>query len=437
MGTRRSVLRLGVVCATGALIAVASCRDATEVTLVLTTNVPCTMLNGTTITVGSATEVDSKSPLTDTHQCDSNGNIGTLVLFPSSSSDASFAVRIVSGIGNQEAGGCTGPAYKGCIVARRELSFVPHTSLTLPIEITLECLNISCPSAGSNLLSCYAGQGCGTAQVTCATSGTCQSMPTALPDASTPEVDAAEASSEADLVDNSVDTTIPDSPLAEVTPPQPDSGADVEPPVDAPLDIGTLGDVGADAKVDAPVDASPDVSIGVDAPIDVGIDVGVDAPPDVTTIPDAAAESGPPVDGGPPYNAMPGACVANGTSGGVACSTGRCAAGQVCCVTWDPSGLTAATESCTSPSGCSTGLPPANPTYSSLGCRNDGDCATGVCCLVPNSANAGMNSTCTATCPGGALKRQTCVCSTECSAGTCTEKVCAGFYMSLCGGGCP
>jgi hypothetical protein len=437
VGTRRSALRLGVVCATGALIAVASCRDATEVTLVLTTNVPCKMLNGTTITVGSASEVDSKSPLTDTHQCDANGNIGTLVLFPSSSSDASFAVRIVSGVGIQEAGGCSGPDYKGCIVARRELSFVPHTSLTLPIEITLECLNNPCDSASSDLLSCYAGQGCGSAKVSCATSGTCQSMPTALPDASTPGVDAAEASAEADLVDNSVDTTIADSSLVEVTPPQPDGGADVEPPVDAPPDVGTLSevgsDVGVDAKVDAPVDAPPDVTIGVDAPVDVG----VDAPPDVTTILDAAAESGPPVDGGPPYNAAPGPCVANGTNGGVACSTGRCAAGQVCCVTWDPSGLTAATESCTSSSGCNTGLPPQTPTYSSLGCRDNGDCATGVCCLVPNSANSGMTSTCTATCPGGTLKRQTCVCSGECSAGTCTEKVCAGFYMSLCGGGCP
>ena len=98
---RHGALRIGAVSAFAALATLASCRDATEVTLVLSTDVPCTQVTGTSITVGTGAEVDMKDSLTETNHCDKNNpnTIGTFVLIPSGSSDASFAVRILTAVG--------------------------------------------------------------------------------------------------------------------------------------------------------------------------------------------------------------------------------------------------------------------------------------------------------------------------------------------------
>ncbi len=124
-----------------------SCRSPTEVTVQITTDEPCSAVQGTSITVGSGIDVETKQPLTITTDCN-NGNIGSIVIVPSGSNSDAFSVRVVAGIDvppdQCETQGDGGPAYNGCIVARRVLSFLPHTPLTLPIAMRQNCKNVPC-----------------------------------------------------------------------------------------------------------------------------------------------------------------------------------------------------------------------------------------------------------------------------------------------------
>jgi hypothetical protein len=98
--------------------------------------------------------IDTAEPVTEATQCSvDGGTLGTFVLAPSSSKGASVAVRIVSGVG-QSPDNCVPPAYENCIVEHRELAFVPHTSLFLPILMSKDCVNVACGSS----TTCVAGR---------------------------------------------------------------------------------------------------------------------------------------------------------------------------------------------------------------------------------------------------------------------------------------
>jgi hypothetical protein len=126
-----------------AALVLAGCRSPTEITLILSSDT-CATIQGTSITAGDPSLIATEAPTTETSRCDiDGGTIGTFVLAPSGSKDARVAVTIVSGIGHP-ADDCTPPAYENCIVARRELSFVPHTPLFLPILMSKACVNVPC-----------------------------------------------------------------------------------------------------------------------------------------------------------------------------------------------------------------------------------------------------------------------------------------------------
>lgn len=126
-------------------IALADCREPTQITLVLTTDAPCNSTQGTSITVGVLGAIETKPPVTTTATCNaSTGRVGSLVVVPSGDKDDEVAIRVVTGVG-QPAKSCIAPAYSGgCIVARRALRFVPHTPLTVPIDLSLNCLDVPC-----------------------------------------------------------------------------------------------------------------------------------------------------------------------------------------------------------------------------------------------------------------------------------------------------
>jgi hypothetical protein len=415
---RRSRLRIGVVCAFGALAAAASCRAPTEVTLVLSTDVPCAMLTGTSITVGTAADVETSQPVTVTNACEpSTGNIGTFVLIPESGSDEAFAVRIVSAVGGLIAN-CTPPDYTGCIVARRELAFIPHTPLTLPIEMTAQCLDISCTGSNTVVETCSGGT-CKSAMVNCATSGACQSTPEPLPDATTP-VDATQPDHEA--TDGAPeDTTVPDVSPSDSHVDDSESGPDVALMSEtSTMDVASIdAPPPFEASFDAPADAKPDATAEQDAAPDATASDASDA---------SAFEGSTPGDGGPL-----GMCIAAGSSAGVECAGGTCAAGEVCCVDYGST----VTEACTAPAACdvnSTG----GDTFSSLGCRNIGDCPSGdVCCVTPSAVSSGLMAACASSCVAGPLKRVACRNVCECTTGTCKAVTCSGVSFATCGGICP
>ena len=136
------------------LVVVVSCREPTQVTLVITTDVPCDQWRGATVTVGSASDIETKAAFTTTTTCGADGSAGTLVIVPSGAEDGVFAVKVVGGKGRDPAE-CVAPVYgPGCIVARRKIAFLPNEPLTLTIPLRDACSSLRC---GAND-TCAGGQ---------------------------------------------------------------------------------------------------------------------------------------------------------------------------------------------------------------------------------------------------------------------------------------
>lgn len=169
----KSVRRAVTLCAGVALVTPVACLDPTDITLQLNTDVPCSSLQGVTVTVGTSSDFETKAPTTETSSCSPDGTIGTLVIVPSGSKDEEVAIRVVAGYG-QTADSCQAPGYgAGCIVARRILHYLPHTPLTLPVSMRKSCAGVSCnpdqtcvqgvckSAVVSNPGSCASSGGCG------------------------------------------------------------------------------------------------------------------------------------------------------------------------------------------------------------------------------------------------------------------------------------
>lgn len=119
------------------------CADPTQVTVVLTTDVPCDRLRGVTIAVGGAGE-DPAAPSTSTTSCDADGHLGTIVLVPRGARDSVLKVELVAGIDRQPEW-CAAPSFgAGCIAARRVLSYIPQSPLVLPVAMRASCNGVVC-----------------------------------------------------------------------------------------------------------------------------------------------------------------------------------------------------------------------------------------------------------------------------------------------------
>lgn len=143
VGCRSAAERLLVLAAAwGALTA---CREPTQITVEVSAE-SCNQLAETSITVGRLSSLEGRPPSAYTSSCEPNGKIGSLVVVPSGADDEEVAVRVVSAYQPMSPDGCVAADYVGgCIVARRALRFVPHTPLTLPIEMSASCLDVQCP----------------------------------------------------------------------------------------------------------------------------------------------------------------------------------------------------------------------------------------------------------------------------------------------------
>lgn len=140
-----------------------SCRSATQITLRIRTNVSCSdesKWRGVAVYVGEpGQDVEQGSPTLVTDACDEQGNVGSLVVVPSSSKSAAVGIRVVAGI-DRAPEDCQDKGYKGCIVARRALRFTPHDDLPLEVELNSECVSVGCDENHT----CVGGT-CETAQV--------------------------------------------------------------------------------------------------------------------------------------------------------------------------------------------------------------------------------------------------------------------------------
>ena len=154
----RFVRALGptLVLLSGAATLGTACRGATEIVVDIRTNLPCAApaeWQGIAVYEGSpGLDVETKSPTLTSSACDASGHVGSIVLVPSASKDATVSVRVVAGI-TRRPEDCAAAGYKGCVVARRTLGFLAHQAVNLTIDLTGDCLGQACDA----LRTCVSG----------------------------------------------------------------------------------------------------------------------------------------------------------------------------------------------------------------------------------------------------------------------------------------
>jgi hypothetical protein len=162
---------LGLLLLAAALFA--SCKDATQVNVVLRTNVP--YATGAGVAVWSSRSGAVGTPLAEsTEPWLADGEVGNVVVTPGDASkESALTVRVAMGLRGKRAAECTDDGdLKGCIIARRKLAFVPHTPLKVPVVLYLACEGVKC---AADTTCSYLGQ-CVPAQVdpaACATPDGC------------------------------------------------------------------------------------------------------------------------------------------------------------------------------------------------------------------------------------------------------------------------
>lgn len=135
----------------------ANCRDATQMIVVVTTDVPCPQFSGTSITVGTLDTLQGKNATTVAPSCTSVGaglaTVGQLVITPSGDNDEEVAFQVATGIGVDPTT-CSGTAASPkCIVARRQLRFIPHETVRVEVPMREVCANVSCDPQST----CFSG----------------------------------------------------------------------------------------------------------------------------------------------------------------------------------------------------------------------------------------------------------------------------------------
>lgn len=146
MGSPRARLSGALLAATGAAVWLSgACKAPTQITIELHTDVKCTDVRGTAISVGALSQLESTPATTVTPACaQGTGRIGSLVIVPSGDRDEQVALRFVMGLGRDPAE-CVPPAYgPGCVVARRALRFIEGRSLVVPVFLGAVCNGIPC-----------------------------------------------------------------------------------------------------------------------------------------------------------------------------------------------------------------------------------------------------------------------------------------------------
>jgi hypothetical protein len=315
----------------------------TEITIAMTTDVPCAQVTETSIAVGDLVGLEARPPAASSTICDAaTGTIGTLVIVPSGAKDELVALRVVLGIG-RTADQCVADGYKGCIVARRAMHFLPHVPLKLPIALRTSCLGVVCAPTET----CVQGD-CASATIEDATR--CASS------------SSADACGDGLLLGQADGGTPPPDGRGDA---MPEGAADVTVPTDA------SGDTGAS---DAPDGTTPADAAGRDATSD-GADAVADRSP-----PDAPSDAPPTLDAGPSCTSS-ASCLA-----GEACNQIDVAEHVTRCGPLHPGGAALGTA-CTTNAQCESNYCLLPDGICSVVCAQTSDCTVGACTQVSEATN--------------------------------------------------
>ena len=179
---------LGLFVAAGVLSSI-GCRDATQITVQISTDVACagegssgeTEVTNTAIVTAAASDYrdPSVAPSAETSQC-SGGRIGSIVVVPSDDDEATIGIRIEIGLDGARAEDCAQSCGPNCIEASRRVRFSPHENLDLPILAHRSCRGVCCPTGQT----CVAGVCASDSVQDCASDEVCS--PQATSGASSP-----------------------------------------------------------------------------------------------------------------------------------------------------------------------------------------------------------------------------------------------------------
>ncbi|HEU4407127.1 MAG TPA: hypothetical protein VFS43_17795 [Polyangiaceae bacterium] len=158
------------------MLSVTTCLEPTQLELWLSTDLPCDKVRGTAVTVGHLGELEDKPAAMSTPFCerrpDGSSGLGMLVVVPSGERDGPLALKVVTAVDASSTDAC-GPspdplnAYRGCIVARRALRYLPHDTVRLTVPMLAECENVSCDARST----CFKANLCLPADMTCTSRG--------------------------------------------------------------------------------------------------------------------------------------------------------------------------------------------------------------------------------------------------------------------------
>lgn len=137
----RSTRRIAAIAAFVALCM--QCKEPTQATLIIRTNVPCNVVKASAVSAGSLGTTESAVPAITTPNC-SRGFVGSLVLIPKTAKDARISVRVTMALDTSIEQCTRQNKYLGCIVARRIVRYVAGSSITLPINMYLACKDVPC-----------------------------------------------------------------------------------------------------------------------------------------------------------------------------------------------------------------------------------------------------------------------------------------------------
>jgi hypothetical protein len=189
------VVSSGVVLLACTALLLPHCASPTALTIAVYSDISCDKRPIAGLAVGSSMdEVRGKAFSSTSLGCAPDGKMGSVVVYPSAGAkNGRVAVQVVTRVDGEDPATCSpANAYKGCIVAKRELRLVPNQDLQMRIDLRKSCEGIPCDEAST----CVRGA-CVTAIVGC--NGVCTEaeipgapalVPRAIPDDAAAAADA-------------------------------------------------------------------------------------------------------------------------------------------------------------------------------------------------------------------------------------------------------
>ena len=134
------------------------CATATEISVDIYSDVDCTKNAEVGLIMGGKlTDLQTNALSSTAVHCDPSQRVGRIVIAPSGDHDEELAFEVITRNDDQALESCTAANnYKGCIVARRQLRFEPHTALDVRVDLRRDCLDKPCdPSSTCIHGGCY------------------------------------------------------------------------------------------------------------------------------------------------------------------------------------------------------------------------------------------------------------------------------------------